>query len=101
VDLFERLAAARPTSVETAGEKPRKDPAQTLLNFLQRWNKPTICMREILNLGPYSLRDRESAIDAAEVLVKNNWLTPAKKHRHDMHKWQIVRKPIVPPTLAT
>jgi hypothetical protein len=74
--------------------------AQKLLNWLQHWSKPTVCTREILIYGPYAVRHRQRAIDSAETLVKPGWLIPAKKHRRDMHKWEIVRKPVVPPNVA-
>jgi hypothetical protein len=84
-------------------EKTREpSEAQKLLNFLQHWGKPTVCTREILIYGPRCLRrDRERAINSADILVRHGWLVPAKKHRRDMNKWEIVRKPIVPPTIAT
>jgi hypothetical protein len=58
-------------------------------------------MREIHNLGPYAIRGRERAIEAGETLVKYGWLIPAKKHRRDMNKWEIVRKLVVGPNVAT
>jgi hypothetical protein len=94
--LFERLG--RPPSAKV---QPHKDPAQKLLDWLQHWAKPTVCTREILIYGPSCTRNRENAINAAEVLVRHGWLVPSKLHRRDMHKWQIVRKPIVHPTIAT
>jgi hypothetical protein len=80
---------------------PKIQHAQKLLDFLQRWDKPTITWRDISQYGPRPLRNPKSAIDSAEILVRNGWLTPAKKHRYDMHKWHIVRKPIIPNTSAT
>jgi hypothetical protein len=97
--LFERLSKERPA--ETKIKQPHEDPAQRLLNWLGRWNKDTVCTKDILQFGPNSLRDPKSAIDAAEILVRNGWLTPAKLHRYDMRKWHIVRKPVIPPTVAT
>jgi hypothetical protein len=89
-------------------DEPKKQPvapeiqhAQRLLDWLQRWDKPTVCGRDILQYGPYSLRNPKKAIASAEILVRNGWLAPAKKHRFDMHKWEIIRKPIIPTTLAT
>jgi hypothetical protein len=81
--------------------KAQKHPAQKLLDWLQRWNKPTVSWRDIHNHGPRPIRDRKSAIDAAEILVRNGWLVPLKPHRYDMHKWQIVRRPpIVAPEVS-
>ena len=84
-------------------EQPRKELmlAQKLLDWLQHWSKPTISTRDIHIYGPNSIRDRESAINSAQTLVDCGWLIPLKAHRRDMHKWQVVRKPIVHPNVAT
>jgi hypothetical protein len=101
-NLFERLA---PPQVKTAelSQAQKLRPAQTLLTWLQRrWNKPTISEREIRIFGPRCLRDRESAREAAEVLVRHEWLKRlTTMRRHDMRAWEIVRKPIIQPTVAT
>ena len=97
MNLFQRLSGGRPAPTEKA-QKP--EPAQLLLTFLQRWPKPTISRRDIYIYGPKSLRDRDSAIKAAEFLVKTGWLVPYKTHRHDWRVWKIVRKPIAHPTIA-
>jgi hypothetical protein len=85
-------------------EQPRKepDPAQKLLDWLQRWPKPTITSKDIYQYAPRSIRfDRENAIKTAEILVKHGWLTPLQTHRRDWRQWQIVQKgPIVHPTVA-
>jgi hypothetical protein len=83
----------------TKAQKPLR--AQKLLDWLQHWSKPTVSTRDICIYGPNSIRNRESAIDAAEILVKEGWLVPNKAHRRDTHKWQVVRKPIIHPTVAT
>jgi hypothetical protein len=80
--------------------KPDKDPAQKLLDWLQRWNKPTICTREILIYGPSCTRNRKSVLDATEILVRNGWLKRNETKQRNWRQWQIVRKPIVHPTLA-
>jgi len=97
--IFDRLAHSRPA--EAATKPPHKDPAQLLLDWLQRWGKNTVRMNEILVYGPRPMRKRESAISSAEVLVKHGWLIPLKTRRPDMLEWQIVRRPIVHPTIAT
>jgi hypothetical protein len=94
-DIFDRLDRGRPP-IEKA---QRISPSQKLLNFLQHWGKPTVCTREILIYGPRSLRNPISAIASAETLVKYGWLVPAKKRRRDMRKWEIVRRPVIPPTI--
>jgi hypothetical protein len=95
--LFERLDKGRPPPAMKVQKPP---PAQKLLDWLQHWSKPTVSARDICIYGPNSIRDRESAIASAEILVKNGWLVPIKTRRYDMHEWQIVRKPIVHPTVA-
>jgi len=84
VDLFKRLNAGRPPSpTEKKIEQPHNDlePAQKLLDWLQRWTKDTVCVREIHIYGPYATRDRKSAIAATRILVKNGWLTPIKMRK--------------------
>jgi hypothetical protein len=98
--LFERLNRGRPPSVEQKIKQSHKDPAQQLLDWLQRWRHPTVSSRDICIYGPRPIRDRESAIKSAEVLVRHGWLVPHKTRRQDMKHWQIVRRPIVYPTVA-
>jgi hypothetical protein len=100
--LFERLSKGRPAPAEAASKQPRSEleSAQRLLDFLQRWAKDTVTAREIARLGPYAIRDRESAINSARTLVAHGWLIPLKAHRSDRRVWQIVRKPIIEPTVA-
>jgi hypothetical protein len=72
-----------------------------LLNWLQRWRKPTVSIRDIRIYGPTSIRNRESAINSVEVLVKHGWLVPTETRRRDWRHWQVVRKgAIVHPTVA-
>jgi hypothetical protein len=69
-------------------------PAQKLLDWLLHdWTKPTVSARDIYTYGPNSIRDRESAIDYAEILVKHGWLVPIKLRRRDMKEWQITKGP--------
>ena len=94
-DIFKRLSAGRPPSVEKAQDR---SPAQKLLDWLQRWDKPVVRVRDVRIYGPGSLRNQKSVTDAAEILVKNGWLTSVQA-RHG-HKWRVVRKPIAQPTLT-
>jgi len=98
-NLFERLGRDRPSPPTKKAQET--SPAQKLLDWLQRWNRSTISIRDVHNFGPNSIRDRKSMLDAAETLVKYGWLTPTKPHRYDMHKWQVVRKPIAHPIIST
>ena len=71
VSLFERLDKGRPPPTRKAQEP---SPAQKLLDWLQHWSKPTVSARDICIYGPNAIRDRQRAIDSAEILVKNGWL---------------------------
>jgi hypothetical protein len=87
-NLFDRLADKRPQNlVAERKELPRGDieDAQKLLDWLQRWAKPSLSVRDIRIYGPYSLRNQESAIRAAETLARQGWLIRTKTH------WQLVR----------
>ena len=97
-NLFDRLDVRRPP----AGEKTKQpDPAQRLLDWLQRWNKPTICAREILMYGPRATRKQKDADDATRVLQKYGWLVPLETNQRDWRRWQIVRQPTIHPTIAS
>jgi hypothetical protein len=88
--IFNRLARTRPAPPPE--EKAKVDPAQKLLTWLQRRNKPTVRMNEILVYGPRpEMRKRENAISATETLVRYGWLRPLKTRRPNMLEWQIVR----------
>jgi hypothetical protein len=95
--LFDRLDEGRPPPTKKTQEPSS---AQKLLDWLQRWDKPVVRVREICIYGPRP-RDRKSAIDAARILVEQGWLVPLKPHRYDSREWQIVRKPIIYPTVAS
>jgi hypothetical protein len=95
-NLFERLATMAPPPAEKTQEPlpdPKLQPAQRMLDWIQRWPGDTICIRDVRQYGPGSLRDPKSVIDAAEVLVKSGWLEPAESHRYDMRKWRVIRRP--------
>jgi hypothetical protein len=98
VTIFERLGRGRPQP--TTIKQPSKEPAQLLLDWLPRWPQDTITVRQIRVYGPHNIRNRRSAIDAAEVLVANGWLKPIKPSRPDTYAWQITRKNIIRPCVA-
>ena len=72
-------------------EQHKNDGPQVLLDFLQRWRGSTITWKEIRNFAPRSVRDREIAIRAAQVLAAHGHLRPLAAH-----KWQIIRQPLFP-----
>ncbi len=96
-NLFERLSAGQPSAAEKAQDRSA---AQKLLDWLQRWEKPTVRVRDIRVYGPYALRNQKSVTDSAEVLVKNGWLIPVQTRQYNGHKWRIVRRPIADPSIA-
>jgi hypothetical protein len=57
------------------------------------WGKPTITAREIQIYGPNSIRDRNTILNLARILVERKWLVPLETHQHNMRKWKIVRGP--------
>ena len=71
--------------------------AQQMLDWLQRWPKPVVNRRDVRAYAPRALWDRQTMINAADVLVKNGWLVPIEPRRYDGFRWQIVRKPVVRP----
>ena len=57
-------------------------PAMKLLDWLRHnWPHPTVNVRHICRLGPRSIRARESALKAAETLVRRGWLVPVETRR--------------------
>ena len=107
-NLFERLSGTQPppAQLEKKDHKRRQDEedlilAQRLLSWLQKWPKDILSLRDICVFGPYALQnEREDAICAAEILVRHGWLVPQKAHRHDRREWQVLRKPIIRPTVT-
>jgi len=91
------LAEPEPRSTEKTN---KNEPAQKLLDWLQRWDKDTVGVRDIRVYGPRPIRNPKIAIDAAKTLVKYGWLTPIWAHQKDVHEWRIVRKLIVGPRVA-
>ena len=66
--------------------------AQKLLDWLVHdWAKPTVTASQIYTYGPNAIRDRETALELAELLVEHGWLKPLKTKRRDMREWQIIR----------
>jgi len=95
--IFDRLQR-RPAPAEAKIEQPNH--AQRMLDFLLQWPQDTIRLNQILVYGPRP-RKREIAINAAAILVAQKWIIPRTTPRPDMIEWQIVRRPIVHPTIAT
>jgi hypothetical protein len=107
IDTAEEFSGALLFGYPEEKDQPEPKPAlevspeQRLLDWLQRWNKPVLSLRDILIHGPRALRDREIALIAAQALAKNGWLEPVKALRHDAHQWKVVRLPIAHPVATT
>jgi hypothetical protein len=111
-NLFARLNKGRPAPNEDKQHNGQKifspmqklPPAQLLLSWLlYDWPQSTVTLRDICNLGPNSIRRKETALSLAEVLSKLGWLTPLEARRRDIKKWKIVKDPPTerPPKLPT
>jgi hypothetical protein len=65
--------------------------AQKLLDWIKDWPKPVISARDIYTNGPSFIRNRETAINLAEILLAHGHLEPVNLNtrRKDMKKWRI------------
>jgi len=72
-------------------KQPHKEPAQMLLDWLNRRPGDFITARDIRIYGPGALRNRESALRSAQILAAHGFLIPLATH-----KWQVVRKNLAP-----
>jgi hypothetical protein len=99
-NLFERLAKSRPPA-PTKEKNPPKDPAQQLLTWLQKSGRQKITTRDVRLYAPHPLRNRESAIDSINVLVRHGWLVPITPSRRDRPEWAVVRQPTIHPQIAS
>src|SRR6516165_6106091 len=97
-NIFDRLSRHRPTPVEEKAQQP--DPAQQLLTWLPKWPKQTVTARDIRRHGPTPIRSREGAINSINTLVRHGWLVPIEPRRRDRPEWEIVRRPLIRPTVA-
>jgi hypothetical protein len=95
-NLFERLAAkGRPVEEKTS----QPDLAQRMLDFLLRWPRPSISTSDMMIYGPRPKQNAEGVLKLATILEKHGWLTPKSTPKKNMRHWNIVRRPIVHPTL--
>jgi len=89
MNLFERLDQGRPKPKPVS--QPDKEPAQRLLDWLQKWNKDFVSARDIRVYGPTVIRNQKDAVATARILVRNGQLTPIGSRKPYLHKWRIVR----------
>jgi len=89
---------------ETELPEPKPAPVtaeQRILDWLQRWPKETVSMRDVQQFGPKMIRKQQGVITSAiEVLVRHRWLTPVQTRQHNAREWQIIRRQTVHPTVA-
>jgi hypothetical protein len=95
--LFDRLSKERPQPANKAQEP---SPAQRLLDFVQRWDKDTICSVDILQFGPRCTRKRKDADSATEILEKYGWLERLETNQSNHRRWRIARKALIHPSIA-
>jgi hypothetical protein len=91
---FDPFARHRQEKSEEPGRGLRRSSSPPmLLDWLRNhWPKTTVSARDIYRHGPNPVRDRKIALNMAEALVGQGWLTPIKTHRYDRKAWQIVGK---------
>jgi hypothetical protein len=94
-NIFERLAQGRPQQPTPEPMPQATSPeVRKLLDWLQHdWDKPTLRTRDIIRHGPHCLNNKESALAAADILVRRGWLLPLKSPRRDVKVWQITIGP--------
>jgi hypothetical protein len=99
-DLFSRLAGGRPPTEISAKQSQKIRHAQKVLDFILRWNRPTVRSRDLRIYGPRP-RDRNSAHDSTTILIQCGWLSSVPSRRYDSREFRIMRKPVVCPTVAS
>jgi len=78
--------------------KTHKDLAQQMLDWIQRWPRPTISSKQIYQYAPRAVRsDRETAIKTAEILERYGWLSRRETKIRSWRVWEITRRPVVHP----
>jgi hypothetical protein len=95
VNPFASYTAESKNRLELERWKSPPPAAELLVWIRQRWNKPTISLRDIQTYAPRAIRDRMTATNHAETLEKHGWLAPMKMHRRDRLVWR------TPPAGAT
>jgi hypothetical protein len=70
---------------------PEPPAADRLMNWLPRWPKSTISVREVRLFGPISLRNPKLATAAIEALASCGRLVPVETRQRNMNWWLIVR----------
>jgi hypothetical protein len=85
---FDHLKVAPKAHLKPKRTRKPLPPPQELLVWIKRhWGKPIISLRDIQAYGPNAIRDRETAVAQAEILVEYGWLVPMKAHRRDRIVW--------------
>jgi len=88
-NIFQRLSRERPVEEKTQ-QQPREQ-AGVLLAWLDKWPKSVLTLKDLRNFSPRSIRDKETAIRAAQILTAHGWLSQLEPHR-----WKIIRQPLTP-----
>ena len=93
-DIFERLSA---DGRQLKSRRPWQLPCRygSYLTGSSTLDQPTICARDIYRHGPRPVReDRETALEAAEILERRGWVVRLPTHRCDRKRWQITIGPV-------
>jgi hypothetical protein len=90
-NLFERVGRPAPPPTPPLGDPELAHDLRALLEWLQRRDEPTICLRDICHHGPGGIRNRNQVVELTRILVENGWLIPNQSHRRDRYVWRIVR----------
>lgn len=88
--------ALRLSGVALVSEAVGKAEALRAWMLSESWDKPWLTLREVVRLGPNSLREGPKARKAVELLVEYGWLIPMKKRavidgQAKREAWRIVR----------
>jgi hypothetical protein len=97
VSLLERLEKERPLPPPI---DERDTPIERLQKWLRRWRRPTVSLRDLYTHGPHSDRDKQTALNLAQILVQQGVLIPIVARRRDVQKWKIVPKSQRPTALT-
>ena len=87
--VFAAYVEKAPARVEPTPQATPPE-ARRLLYWLQNnWGRPTIGAKNLYQFGPNGIRDKKSALKAAEALEARGWLIRLRSRRHDGRKWQV------------
>src|SRR5262245_7896686 len=87
--LLEKLERERLLLLPTIAVE---SPIERLQRFLRRWRSPIVSLRDLYTHGPHCDRNKQTALDLAQILVRQGVLTPIAAGRRNGMKWKNVPK---------